>query len=210
MRPKKGDVFGRLTLIEDPHPEVHKRRRRWVVTCACTCGNEKSLPTNNMTHGGTRSCGCLRSETSKKNNFKHGQALKTRAYIAWKAMLCRGRGSSSKEHYAERGITVCPQWHDFRNFIADMGPCPEKMTLDRKDNDLGYFPGNCRWATQSQQMRNTRSTVFLEYQGERISLSDLADRTGVHHTLLRDRLRRGLTPEEAVETPKHQKVAYSR
>jgi hypothetical protein len=74
---------------------------------------------------------------------------------------CTNPSSADWSRYGGRGITVCGRWHRFENFLADMGPCPDKLTLDRINNDGGYEPGNCRWATWEQQVLNRRS-----YRGE--------------------------------------------
>jgi hypothetical protein len=67
------------------------------------------------------------------------------------------------ENYGGRGITVCDRWiNSYENFLADLGQRPDGKTLDRIDNDRGYEPGNCRWATYSEQMRNKRCNVLNE------------------------------------------------
>lgn len=73
-------------------------------------------------------------------------------YTSWRSMHDRCKRS---KNYTEQGIKVCVQWGDFRNFLADMGGRPEGMTIDRINPELGYEPGNCRWATREQQARNT-------------------------------------------------------
>ncbi len=75
---------------------------------------------------------------------------------------CTNPSSADWSRYGGRGITVCPRWHRFEEFLADMGSCPDRLTLDRINNDGGYEPGNCRWATREQQVLNRRS-----YRGER-------------------------------------------
>ena len=72
---------------------------------------------------------------------------------------CQDPNRPDYVYYGARGITVCERWQTFDNFLADMGERPEGMTLDRVDNDGPYEPGNCRWATLSQQQKNQRRRV---------------------------------------------------
>jgi hypothetical protein len=82
----------------------------------------------------------------------------TRTHRAWMRMHERCRRDDGAEYYRDCGITVCERWASFRAFLADMGECPPGRTLDRIRNELGYKPGNCRWATASTQTRNRRFT----------------------------------------------------
>lgn len=79
-------------------------------------------------------------------------------YMSWSSMLKRCSNPSSKDYksYGGRGVTVCDRWHSFDNFLADMGEKPIGLSIDRRDNDRGYEPGNCRWATTTEQNRNRR------------------------------------------------------
>lgn len=102
--------------------------------------------------------------------------------------------------YGGRGIGVCERWMKFENFIADMGPRPSsKHSLDRfPNNDGNYEPGNCRWATKSQQQRNTRKSKMLTFAGETLTLPDMAEKYGLRPKLLRRRLEHGWAIEKAL------------
>jgi hypothetical protein len=125
----------------------------------------------------------------------------SREYSIWRAMKgrCLNPTATGFENYGGRGITVCDRWREsFKNFLADMGRCQEGMTLDRIDNDGHYRPGNCRWATRSEQGLNTRQSRRLDgprrrwtLDGERISMAQIADYLAIGRRTLY-RLREGL------------------
>lgn len=120
----------------------------------------------------------------------------TPTYNTWAHMLtrCRNEGHKQYADYGGRGIVVCERWHVFENFLADMGKKPAGKSLDRIDNDGNYEPGNCRWATHTQQMRNRRKTV----RADGVAVSEIAEKHGIKTKVLRERLKRGLPMSEAV------------
>lgn len=106
-------------------------------------------------------------------------------------------------YYGGRGITVCARWRNsFENFLADMGVRPEGLTLDRRDNDKGYEPGNCRWATRAEQTRNRRCAVLVEWQGRTQDLLSWGTELGIAPRTLHARLfKLGYEPELAFTKP---------
>ena len=155
-RVNKGEQFGRLTVTAD-RSMAHER-----VQCKCTCGTEFSLTISRW--GKSRSCGCLTRETTIARSTRHGQAIggSSKIYAIWSDMIGRCTRTTHARYasYGDHGITVCERWRDFANFYADMGDRPEGRSLDRIDNDNGYSPENCRWATASQQAKNRRATAY--------------------------------------------------
>lgn len=119
---------------------------------------------------------------------------RSRTYRCWQDMKqrCLNPNAQAYKDYGARGITVCDSWQEsFANFLADMGEAPDGMSLDRKNNDLGYSPNNCRWATQKQQSRNHRGCVFLEYQNKRMTIVEWSERTGINANTLQARYAKG-------------------
>lgn len=177
-----GQRFGRLIAIE-PVLGSRAEKRRWVVRC--DCGGESVVATGKLRRGDTRSCGCIKFETTRVNgekNRRHGRSH-VRAdptYRSWTSMRERCSGTyKDKARYAERGITVCARWSSFEAFLADMGERPDGTTLDRENNDGNYEPGNCRWADAKTQQRNRANTTFLIQGDKRRPAAEVAEELGV-------------------------------
>jgi hypothetical protein len=151
-----GKIFGRLTVryrIEQDNKHVY-----WM--CVCSCGNEKPIRGSPLTSDKIKSCGCFQIESATLrglSNHTH-QMTGTATYGSWRAMMrrCYESAAESYSRYGGAGIEVCPSWHAFENFFADMGIRPEGTTLDRKDGSKNYEPENCRWSTPEQQAQNRR------------------------------------------------------
>lgn len=194
--PKVGEIFGRLMVIEMV-PTLGNSRR---VRCRCECGNIALVSLSNLRRGNTSSCGCLWRATITK----HGQAH-TGAYSSWEHMLARCKPDYKQAHlYHGRGISVSPVWSGpggFARFYAELGDRPPRTSLDRIDNNLGYEPGNCRWATHKQQHQNTRSNVRIALPANlSATLNEACRLTGVRISSVTKKIRReNMTHQEAFD-----------
>lgn len=116
---------------------------------------------------------------------------------------CGNPDNSAYKHYGARGIRVCDRWlKSFETFCSDMGPRPSlRHSIDRIDNDGNYEPGNCRWATRSEQARNTRRTISVAFRGDVMCLKDWAAVLGIPYDTIKKRLRMGWAVERALSEP---------
>jgi hypothetical protein len=138
--------------------------------------------------------------------IKHGHARagkKTPTYNAWREMRrrCTVCGRPSDIYYASRGISVCDRWGSFDKFLKDMGEKPEGSSLDRIDSNGNYCPSNCRWASPTQQSRNRRSALMLEYKGQTKCLKEWAEHIGINYQTAHTRFQSGWSIAQIIETP---------
>jgi len=143
-------------------------------------------------------------EGEKHSQFRHGLA-DTPIYKKWEGMKrrCLNPNDNSYRSHGAKGITVCDEWMDFRNFYRDMAPSFKVgLSLDRIDGTKGYSKDNCRWATLLEQARNKKNVRIFDYKGNKMTFGELAELSGVKHRTLYNRIvRYGWSVEKAVETP---------
>jgi hypothetical protein len=126
------------------------------------------------------------------------------SWRSWWGMIrrCYYARATRFERWGGRGITVCERWKTFEGFLADMGEKPEGSSLERIDNDKGYSPENCKWATPKEQARNTRRNRLLTFNGITLPLVSWVERTGLKRTAITQRIDSyGWTIEQALTAP---------
>lgn len=207
----EGQMFGRWTVIAYAGRSKNKHS---LWDCICDCGTKKTVFGLHIVRGSSKSCGCLSSEVVTKRNSSHG-LINTPEYHAWRGIKqrCNYKNSNSYINYGGRGIKVCDRWENsFENFLADMGNRPsQKHSIDRIDNDGNYEPSNCRWATRTEQNRNTRQNRLLTFQGKTQCVSEWADELEIPAMAIRNRLHSGCDTKESLRpiTPKFKLLTYN-
>lgn len=195
-----GQKFGRFLVIAKS-VSMNKKRPLWHVRC--DCGAERVVRGWDLRRGETKSCGCYNRDVARKRATTHG--LKgTTTYVSWINMLdrCRRENNSSFKRYGNRGITVCSRWKEFEKFFQDMGSRPSGLTLERIDNNAGYFPGNCRWASRQQQANNRCTTRSLTFGNKTMPISVWSKELGLSKSAVSSRLRAGWSVSRALSQPK--------
>lgn len=128
-------------------------------------------------------------DRAKEAPIRHGH-VGTPTYFTWSSMNARC-SNPKNTHYASyggRGIKVCEKWRTFLGFLDDMGYRPPGRSLDRINNDMGYEPGNCRWATPEEQANNQQKTRRITHQGRTLSLSQWERELGISRSTIKHRL----------------------
>lgn len=203
----EGDKFGRLTIVKEIEKKITQSgnisRRRFL--CQCSCGNTAEVTILNLRNGDTKSCGCLWKEKTKINldHTKHGM-WKTPTYRIWLGIKsrCNNKNTCGYFKYGERGIKICERWNDsFENFFEDMGERPKGLSIERIDNNGDYCKENCRWATSKEQANNRRNNHFIEFNGEKKTVSEWSLKLGGNINLVSSRIMNGWDPIKAISTP---------
>lgn len=136
-----------------------------------------------------------------KPREEHGMS-NTPEYLIWRSMIsrCTNSNVSCYHRYGGRGITVCERWRNsFEAFYADVGPRPSpEYSLDRKENDQGYEPGNVFWRTSTEQNNNRSDNRHFEYNGKTVNINQIAELAGLNRDVVKHRLAKGDSVERAM------------
>ena len=196
-----GMKFGRLTVIS---LDSQNKRNDRIWECRCDCGNTTCVKTYNLTHGKTKSCGCLVKD--HEWSIKHNCHDK-RIYKEWQRMKSRclyAKNEKVYKHYGGRGISICNEWlseNGFPNFMkwALSNGYKDNLTLDRINNDGNYSPDNCRWVDSMTQANNTRQNKIISYNGESHTVAEWSRIRNIKYPTLVCRINRGWDIERALE-----------
>jgi len=204
-----GCRFGRLLVLREAPKRLGCGRTRWISRC--DCGNESDNLAQVLLRqkAPAQSCGCLAAERVREALTVHGMTHHP-VFSVWLGMhtRCYNKNDSKYDTYGGRGITICERWRDdFAAFFSDMGDRPSKNhSIDRIDNEKGYEPGNCRWATRNDQARNKRNTVMVTLDGITRPAVEWASILGMSSRVLRKRLTKGWSAERALTPPTKKEI----
>lgn len=184
-----GKRFGMLLVIGKD--KVRDKTGCIKYLCRCDCGNVVSVRSSSLNNGNTSGCGCRLYDTGEKQRtYKHGMS-RDRLYTIWADMKdrCNNPKSGRYEYYGGRGITVCDEWCASDGFIsfrdwALSNNYSDKLTIDRIDNNKGYSPDNCRWATVKEQALNTSRNHRITFNGKTLTISEWAEEFGFNRNSL--------------------------
>lgn len=187
-----GKKFGKWTVIE----VTSEMRAKGKCKCVCECGDIHVLYKYTVINGTSKGC----HKCVSRDAFTIHGMCNSGEYKVWQNMKkrCLNKNSDKYKYYGGRGITVCDEWLEFKNFYRDMGDRPEGTSIDRIDNNRGYSKENCRWATQSEQTRNQSKSKYVIYKGERMNLSALAELCQINYVVLKKRINSGWSVEDSV------------
>lgn len=209
-----GQIINEWTVIK----EAGRNKSGGVMfLCRCSCGAERVVEGRSIRAGTSKNCGHNRieklREAGRKGAIKHG-GRNERLYAVWQGMKSRCYNPKSRfyQRYGGRGIIMCPEWKDDYNEFRiwalnngyDQNSSRGMCTIERLDNNSGYSPDNCVWATSKTQCNNRSSNHIIEAYGESHTLTEWAEKIGVRKDTLRRRICvYGWTPERAVTEPTH-------
>lgn len=198
----EGRSFGLWTVLERAGT---RKCGTALWRCRCACGTEKILIGTSLRIGDSKSCGCARFVVPRAVKSTHGLSS-TKTYKVWQAMKtrCRSPACKSYKNYGARGIDYAPSWETFEGFLADMGLCPEGLTLERKDNNLGYSKDNCIWDTHTAQARNKRSVPKIRVLDKELLTEEFAQLAGRSYKTVQKYRRQGLTGDAMLKLFKDQ------
>lgn len=200
---RRGKKYGRLKPIKIVG---QTKNGHMIWQCKCDCGNIVCISSDSLRKNGTKSCGCLNDEVRKSGNNRrtHG-GHGTRLYRIWKNMHSRCYNPNTKDYKNYQKISICDEWlHDFSAFRkwALANGYDDTLSIDRINPYGDYCPANCRWADPVTQANNKTTTRKVKIYGTEYTLYEACKKYGIGKWLFYQRIKKGMSEEEAFTTPK--------
>lgn len=197
-----GNRYGKLIVVERAGTYKYGEVT-WL--CQCDCGKQSTVRSSSLRRGDTKSCGCIAAGLARKRLETHGMS-KTRLFHIWSMMLERCYRSYNKSYprYGGRGILICDEWkNNFSSFYewASSNGYSDALSIDRIDNDKGYYPENCRWTTVKEQANNRSTNNLLSACGRTQTLVQWASERGVQPDTIAHRIKHGWPVKCAIFAP---------
>lgn len=198
-----GREFGNLEVIRLA-VDIPGKKKKWLCRCK-NCGREVIVQGSNLQSGHSTQCKACQIKDTHKSNTKHGQT-RTKLYYVWNSMINRCENPNTKSYcdYGEKGISVCEEWHDSKNFFdwALSHGYKDGLEIDRIDTSGNYCPENCRWITRLKNANNKTNSCIILHNGEKKTLAEWARYYGVNYKQLHKNISKGYSFDEAVKMTK--------
>jgi len=183
-----GEIYSNLTVLE--FSSIKNNNSHWICCCNI-CGGKTEVSRPNLRSGNTKDCGCMRSEKISNSHTIHGYSNSP----TWSSWVKLRQRVTTKKNKTYASISYDERWNIFELFLEDMGERPKGHTIDRIDNNKGYYKENCRWATHKEQSRNRSNNVILTFNGKTMCATDWANEIGISRNTIRRRIKRDLPIE---------------
>lgn len=206
LKDLKGKKFHRLTVLERTN-NSKSNQTQWI--CKCDCGKVVTVRSPSLLNGHTKSCGCFSNEVRKVNTDQTTHGLSnTRLHRIWCQMRQRCYDPKNKiyKYYGGKGIKICADWMEFKPFYdwAMVHGYADDLSIDRINCNGDYEPSNCRWADKYTQMNNMTTNDYYIFEGQKLTITQIARKVGITETTLRQRVRRlGIPLDIAIKYPSH-------
>lgn len=205
-----GDTFGELTVVELYKDTRFNGKPRYMAECQCSCGGTWKGERGGLTAGHSKRCPACSSYSGGGEPYhgrSNGNGSAEGGYYIWRGVKSRIKNPNhhAYPYYGGRGLTMDPCWERYENFVSDMGERPSLAhSIERLDNNLGYWPSNCVWASRYDQANNKRNNHHLTANGKTQTLAEWAAETGLMAATIAKRLDYGWTEQAAVNTSVNQ------
>ncbi len=197
---EKNQHIGNFIFIEYTTP---KYGNKYGIFMCKFCQEKKERVVYQVKSGYVKNCHCQQN----KLNLTHGHSTNkksSKTYETWRSIKkrCINKNHPHFKDYGGRGITICDEWlNSFSNFLKDMGEKPEGYSIDRIDNNKGYYKENCKWSNIKEQNNNKRNNTILEFNGVKKTISQWSDFTGIKDCTISERIKRGWSIEKTLTSP---------